>query len=531
MEAIQAAQATITPADLLRHTTALAHDSMEGRSPGTIGEARAVRYLESAFRAMGLAPGNPDGTYIQNVPLVSITPQVDATLVVRGRAIPLQGVRDYIASSRRVTPEVKVENSDLVFVGYGVVAPEYGWNDYKDVDVTGKTILMLVNDPPIPVAGDTTLDDNMFRGRAMTYYGRWTYKYEIAAEKGAAAAIIIHETGPAGYPFEVLSSGFERENFDIKAPDNNMSRVAVQAWMPEPAARTYLRQMGHDFAQLKQQALSKDFRPVDLGAKVTFALRQQIRDLQSRNVLAKVEGARRPDEYIIYTAHWDHLGKDESRQGDQIFNGAVDNASGTAMLLEIAEGFAKLPEPPDRSVLFLAVTAEERGLLGAKYYAENPLYPLAKTVANINMDGINQWGRTEDVVVIGLGNSTLDDVLAGAAETQGRRLVPDAEPEKGFYYRSDHFEFAKQGVPALYTDEGTAYIGKPPGYGQQKRNYYTANDYHKVTDEVKPDWDLSGAAEDAQLLFQVGYRVAQRAAMPEWKAGTEFKAKRDSMMR
>jgi Zn-dependent M28 family amino/carboxypeptidase len=531
METMQPALATITPADLLRHTAALADDSMEGRSPGTIGEERAVRYLESAFRSMGLAPGNPDGTYIQNVPLVSITPQVTASLALRGSTVPLQGVRDYIASSRRVTPEVKVENSDLVFVGYGVVAPEYGWDDYKDVDVTGKTIVMLVNDPAIPVTGGTTLDDNMFRGRAMTYYGRWTYKYEIAAERGAAAAIVIHETGPAGYPFEVLSSGFQRENFDIKSPDNNMSRVAVQAWMPEPAARSYLQQMGHDLTALKQQALSKDFRPVDLGAKVSFTLRQQIRELQSRNVLARLEGARQPDEYIVYTAHWDHLGRDESLQGDQIFNGAVDNASGTALLLEIAEAFSKLTERPDRSVLFLAVTAEERGLLGAKYYAENPLYPLAKTVANINMDGINQWGRTEDVVVIGLGNSTLDDVLAGAAETQGRRLVPDAEPEKGFYYRSDHFEFAKQGVPALYTDEGTTYIGKPEGYGREKREHYTANDYHKVSDEVKPDWDLSGATEDAQLLFQVGYRVAQRTAIPEWKAGTEFKAKRDSMMR
>jgi Zn-dependent M28 family amino/carboxypeptidase len=531
MEAMEPALSAITPADLLRHTAALAHDSMEGRSPGSIGEERAVRYLESAFRSMGLAPGNPDGTYIQNVPLVSITPQVTASLVMRDMTVPLEGVRDYIASSRRVTPEVKVANSDLVFVGYGVVAPEYGWDDYKDVAVRGKTILMLVNDPPIAVAGDTALDGSMFRGRAMTYYGRWTYKYEIAADRGAAAAIIIHETGPAGYPFEVLSSGFQRENFDIKSPDNNMSRVAVQAWMPEAAARNYLRVMGHDLTALKQQALSRDFRPVDLGVKVNFTLRQQIRELQSRNVVAKVEGDRQPDEYIIYTAHWDHLGKDESRAGDQIFNGAVDNASGTAMLLEIAEGFSKLTDRPDRSVLFLAVTAEERGLLGAKYYAENPLYPLAKTVANINMDGINQWGRTEDVVVIGLGNSTLDDVLAGAAETQGRRLVPDAEPEKGFYYRSDHFEFAKQGVPALYTDEGTAYIGKPPGYGQQKRDQYTANDYHKVSDEVKPDWDLGGATEDAQLLFQVGYRVAQRTAFPEWKAGTEFKAKRDSMMR
>lgn len=525
LEMMEPALASFSADDLLRHIEALSHDSMEGRSPGTVGEERTVRYLENAFRSMGLAPGNPDGTYIQTVPLVGITPRVRASLHLGGRSVPLQGVRDYIASSRRVVPEVSVENSDLVFVGYGIVAPEYGWDDYKDVDVAGRTIVMLVNDP-----GYETQDDGLFRGRAMTYYGRWTYKYEIAAEKGAAAAIVIHETGPAGYPFEVLSSGHERENFDIKSPDDNMSRVAVQAWMPEPAIRNYLGQMGHDFDALKAAALSREFRPVELGAQISFTLQQRFRDVPSRNVVAKLEGAVRPDEYIVYTAHWDHLGRDETLSGDQIFNGAVDNASGTATLLTIANAFTRLPQPPDRSLLFLAVTAEERGLLGAKYYAENPLYPLASTVANINIDGINQWGRTEDIVVIGLGNSTLDDVLMEAAATQGRRVLPDAEPEKGFYYRSDHFEFAKQGVPALYTDEGTEYIGKPAGYGQQKRDEYTANDYHKLSDEVKPDWDLAGAVEDAQLLFQVGYRVSQRAAFPEWKPGTEFKAIRDAML-
>jgi Zn-dependent M28 family amino/carboxypeptidase len=526
MEVMQPALDHFTEAGLLRRIEALAHDSMEGRAPGTRGEERTVRYLESEFRRMGLAPGNPDGTYIQMVPLVRVTPQVTATLAIGGRAVPLEGVRDFIASSRRVAPEVTVSNSDLVFVGYGVVAPEYDWDDYKDVDVTGKTIVMLVNDP-----GYATQDESLFRGRAMTYYGRWTYKYEIAAEKGAAAAIIIHETGPAGYPFEVLSSGFQRASFDIKSPDDNMSRVAVQAWMPEPAIRNYLGQMGHDFDQLKQAALRRDFRPVELGAQASFELRQQFSELQSRNVVAKIEGARRPDEFVVYTAHWDHLGMDTTRTGDQIFNGAVDNASGTAKIMEIAEAFTKLAERPDRSILFLAVTAEEQGLLGAKYYAENPLYPLAKTVANVNVDAMkNLWGRTEDIVVIGRGNSTLDDVLAEAAATQNRRLEPDAEPEKGFYFRSDHFEFAKQGVPALYVDGGTAIIGKPDGYGQQKRAEYTANDYHKVSDEVKPDWDLAGAIEDAQLLFQVGYRVSQRAAFPEWSPGAEFRARREQML-
>jgi Zn-dependent M28 family amino/carboxypeptidase len=531
IERMEPALAGINTEDLLRRTDALAHDSMEGRAPGGAGEERTVRYLEGEFRAMGLAPGNPDGTYVQNVPLVGLTADVAARLSIDGRTIELQGPRDFIAATRRVRPEVSVENSDLVFVGYGVVAPEYGWDDYKDVDVTGKTIVMLVNDPAIPSAADSTqLDEDMFRGRAMTYYGRWSYKYEIAAEKGAAAAIVIHETGPAGYPFEVLSAGWGQEDFDIQSPDDNMSRVAVQGWMPEPAVRGFLQEMGHDFDALKRQALQRDFRPVDLGAQASFTIRNQIREIQSRNVLAKLEGARRPDEYVIYTAHWDHLGMNEAMEGDNIYNGALDNASGTATMLEIAEAFTQLPEPPDRSILFLAVTAEERGLLGAKYYAENPLYPLEKTVANINMDGINQWGRTDDIVVIGLGNSELDDVLQEAAETQNRRLEPDAEPEKGFYYRSDHFEFAKQGVPALYTDAGVSFVGKPAGYGQQKRDEYTANDYHKPSDHIKPDWDLTGAVDDAQLMFQVGYRVSQRAAFPEWKPGTEFKARRDSML-
>jgi Zn-dependent M28 family amino/carboxypeptidase len=526
MAAMQPALDHFNEESLLRRIEVLSHDSMEGRAPGTPGEERTVRYLESEFRAMGLAPGNPDGTYIQNVPLVEITPRVTASLTVNGQATQLQGVRDYIASSRRVVPEVAVDNSDLVFVGYGIVAPEYDWDDYKDVDVTGRTIVMLVNDP-----GYATQDDALFRGNAMTYYGRWTYKYEIAAEKGAAAAIIIHETGPAGYPFEVLSSGHERANFDIQSPDNNMSRVAVQAWMPEPAIRNFLSQMGHDFDQLKQAALQRDFRPVELGGQVSFNLQQQFRELQSRNVIAKLEGDSRADEFVVYTAHWDHLGIGPAVDGDSIYSGAIDNASGTATIMEIAEAFTKLDHRPDRSILFLAVTAEERGLLGAKYYAENPLYPLEKTVANINVDGINQWGRTEDVVVVGYGNSTLDDMLREAAATQDRRLEPDAEPEKGYYFRSDHFEFAKQGVPALYTGAGTHFIGKPEGYGLQKREEYTTHDYHKPGDVIKPDWDLSGAVADAQLLFQVGYRVSQRAAFPEWAPQAEFRARREEMLR
>jgi Zn-dependent M28 family amino/carboxypeptidase len=373
----------------------------------------------------------------------------------------------------------------------------------------------------------------MFKGKAMTYYGRWTYKYEIAAQKGAAAAVIIHETGPAGYPYEVVSGSWSRENFDIQTPDKNMGRAAVESWITTDRAKELFAASGQDFDALKKAAVSKDFKPVPLNAKANMTIKNTIREINSNNVIGKVEGSdpALKNEYVIYTAHWDHLGRDPKLTGDQIFNGALDNASGTAALLEIAEAFTKLPTPPKRSILFLAVTAEEKGLLGAKYYAENPLYPLNKTLANINMDGVNQWGRTKDITMVGDDNSSLIDLLREAATAQGRVVNPDPESEKGFYYRSDHFEFAKQGVPALYTDSGIDYEGKDPAFSKQKRDEYTAKDYHKVSDEVKPDWDLTGAVDDARLLTIIGYRVAQGDRYPEWKSGSEFKAKRDEMMK
>ncbi len=529
---IKPALDSITSTDLLQHTKVLASDEYEGRAPGTKGEELTVNYLTEQFKRLGLKPGNPDGTYAQKVPLVGFTPQPAASFNVGGKQMAL-AAEDYLARSQRFVPEAKVENSDVVFVGYGVVAPEYGWDDFKGVDVKGKTIVMLINDPAIPDPNDPNkLDEKMFKGRAMTYYGRWTYKYEIASARGAAAAVIVHETGPAGYPFAALAS-WRGENFGIKTPDNNLGRVAVESWITVDQAKQLFAAAGKDFEALKKAALGKDFKPVPLNAKANFTIKTALRDVASTNVVAKLEGsdAKLKDEYVIYTAHWDHMGRDPKLQGDQIFNGALDNASGTAGLLELAEAFSKLRPAPKRSVLFLAVTAEEKGLLGAKYYAENPLYPLERALADINMDGVNQWGRTKDVVIIGYGNSTLDDVLDEAVSAQGRVVKPDAEPEKGFFYRSDHFEFAKQGVPALYTDEGTEFIGKPDGYGMEKRKEYTERDYHKVSDEVKPDWDLSGAAEDLQLLFQVGYRVAQGDKWPEWKPGAEFKARREEMLK
>ncbi|HJR08278.1 MAG TPA: M28 family metallopeptidase [Pyrinomonadaceae bacterium] len=524
---------TIKADDILAHTKVLSSDEYEGRGPGTKGEELTVKYLTEQYQRLGLKPGNPDGTYVQKVPLVGFTGAPRASFAANGKTIDLKFPTDYVAVSRRFVPESKVENSDIVFVGYGVVAPEYGWDDYKGVDVKGKTILMLINDPAVPDASDASkLDEKMFKGNAMTYYGRWTYKYEIARDKGAAAAIIIHETGPAGYPYEVVSGSWSRENFDIQTPDKNMSRAAVEGWITLDRAKELLTASGQDFDALKKAAVTKDFKPVTLNAKANFEVKNTLREINSANVVAKLEGsdAALKNEYVVYSAHWDHLGRDPKIQGDQIFNGALDNASGTAAMLEIAEAFTKISPAPKRSVLFLSVTAEEKGLLGAKYYAENPLYPLNKTLANINMDGVNQWGRTKDITMVGDDNSTLIDLLRDIAGAQNRTVKPDPEPEKGFYYRSDHFEFAKVGVPALYTDAGTDYIGKDPAYSKQKRDEYTEKDYHKPSDEIKPDWDLSGAIEDAQLLTLIGYRVAQGDKFPEWKAGSEFKAKRDKTM-
>ena len=527
--AVDAAAHAINDTSLLQHIKDLSADSMEGRAPGTTGEQKAVAYIQGQFKALGLAPGNPDGTYLQNVDLIGYMAHPTASFTAKGKTVALKYPDDYIANSRHNRPETDIDNSDVVFVGYGVVAPEYGWDDYKGVDVKGKTILMLVNDPPVRAPNDTALDTTMFKGRAMTYYGRWTYKYEIASDKGAAAAIIIHETGPAGYPYDVVKSSNSQEQFDVITPDAD-KRVAVEGWITLDKAKELLKDAGQNFDALKAAAARKDFKPVTLDAKATFHVKIDARKVQSHNVVAKLEGGDKKDEYVIYTAHWDHLGIGPKVNGDSIYNGAADNASGSSALLEIAKAYKKLPTPPRRSILFLSVTAEEKGLLGAKYYATHPLYPLAKTAADINMDGVNQWGRTSDFTVIGLGNSTLDDVLSNVLTADGRTVRPDAEPEKGFYYRSDHFEFAKVGVPALDPDAGVNFIGKPANYGVQARDEYTTKHYHQPSDEVSPDWDLSGAVDDLRVLFKVGDAVANADSLPTWKPGTEFKARRDSMM-
>ncbi|MDP9143361.1 MAG: M28 family metallopeptidase [Actinomycetota bacterium] len=530
LSACSAADTPPTPAldgdRLMGHITMLASDSFLGRAPGSLGEERTVEYLEREFRALGLQPGNPDGTYIQNVPLVGITGDPAMVLTIEGRGVPQQlRFRDeFVAWSRHVTDSVRVSGSELVFIGYGTKAPEFSWDDLKGADLQGKTLVVLVNDPPL---ADTT----QFGGRAMTYYGRWTYKYEQAAALGAAGMLIIHEDGPAGYPWGVVQ-GMGGEKFDLVTPDRNLGRAPMEGWIHLDVARRLLALAGQDFDSLKARAATREFTPVPLGLTASLGIRNTLRTLDSRNVVAKVEGSDPVlrDEYVIYTAHWDHFGVGDAVDGDSIYNGAADNASGTAGLLEMARAFQELPTKPRRSVLFLAVTAEEQGLLGSEYYARTPLHPLAKTVANINVDVLNMDGRTSDLVVIGLGASELDDYLREAAGVQGRAVLPDPESEKGFYYRSDHFNFAKVGVPALYTDVGVTFEGQPAGYGAERSADWNTNRYHKPSDEVLPSWKPDGAIQDLELFFRVGYRVAQADSMPRWAPGNEFRARREASL-
>jgi Zn-dependent M28 family amino/carboxypeptidase len=530
----------ISADSLLENIKVLASDEFEGRAPASKGETLTVGFLEEQFKKLGLKPGNPDGTYPQNVPMVGITADPsELVFTERGPAdaapqtLALEYGSDFVAWTKRVQAEVRLD-SDVVFVGYGVVAPEYQWDDYKGVDVKGKVLVMLINDPPVPDPNDPSkLDDHMFKGKAMTYYGRWTYKFEIAAQKGAAGAFIVHETGPAGYPWGVVQGSNTGEQFSLVTADKGASRCAVEGWMTLEKAKALLAMSGKDFDQLKKTAVRPDFRPVLLPAKASLTIRNKIRTIESHNVIAKREGqdVKLRDQYVVYTAHWDHLGIGPEVNGDKIYHGAVDNASGTAGLLEIAKAYTRVQPPARRSILFLSVTAEEKGLLGSQYYAEHPLYPLRQTLGEINMDGLNVWGRTRDIVVVGLGNSTLDNYVKAVAAEQGRTAEPDAEPEKGYYFRSDHFNFAKQGVPALDVNEGVDYIARPSGWGMQMREKFTAETYHKPSDKVQPDWNLEGAVDDLRLLFSVGYRVANADAYPTWSTGSEFKAKREAMLK
>ena len=522
----------IDMAAVLEHTKMLSSDAFAGRLPGGKGQELTIAYLTDAFKKAGLKPGNTDGTYEQKVPLVGITPAPASLVFKKGnQQRTLKWNDDVVAWTKHVADTASIENSELVFVGYGIVAPEYNWDDYKDVDVKGKTLVMLVNDPPISdPANSVMLDPKMFGGKAMTYYGRWTYKYEIGMQKGAAGVLLVHDTEAAGYPFGVVQNK-TGEQFDLVTPDKNMNRVSIEGWISNDQARALMKMAGQDLDKLTGEAIHRSFKPVPLGVTASMTLHNKLRTVESANILGKIEGSdpKLKDEFIVYTAHWDHLGTGP----EGIFHGAQDNGLGCASLVELARAFAKLPAPPKRSILFLAVTAEEQGLLGSQYYSVTPIYPLAKTLANINMDSWNTSGRTKDLTLVGYGASDLDDYVKDAAAEQGRVVHADSEPEKGFFYRSDHFNFAKQGVPALDPDgEGADdFIGKPADFGKKWRDEWNQKRYHQPADVVRPEWDLSGMREDLKVFFAVGYRVAQARKFPEWKPGNEFKAKRDAMFR
>ncbi len=510
---VQKAEATIRADDMLRHVQVLASDEFEGRAPGTRGEALTVDYIEREFAKLGLAPGNADGRYAQPVPMLGITSSPSITLKAGGSAETLDCPKDCTAWSVRPGERTVVDASELVFVGYGISAPEYRWDDLKGADLRGKTLVMLINNPPA------------FKGSEMTYYGRWTYKFEQAARLGAAAAIIVHETKAAGYPFEVVQHTWGHENLGLASTASR--HPSVSSWVTQDRMRALLASAGFDLDALKRAAQSSEFRPVPLGIEARFDVRQRIAPVESRNVVAKIPGSDPAlrDEAVVYTAHWDHLGIDPALPGPrtkQIYHGALDNAAGVAALLQLARAYKALPVPPKRTIVFIATTAEEQGLLGAQHYVAHPAVPLDRTALAINIDVLNAYGRTRDLRIIGAGRSDVDDLVVREAAAQGRQALPDASPELGSFFRSDQFEFAKAGVPVLFVKAGTQLVGKPEGFGEAAKRDYVAHRYHRVDDVVDARWDLSGAVEDLQLLFRVGLDVAQRAQRPQWRPDAEF---------
>ncbi len=505
--------AEISSENLKQHTKVLSSDEFEGRLPATAGEEKTLEYLVNAFTEAGLSPGNGD-SFLQPVDLIQMTADPAMSMTIGDNVFAYQ--QDMVASSKREQDSVSLENSELVFVGYGVNAPEYDWNDYEGLDVTGKTVVILINDP-----GFENPDSGKFQGTTMTYYGRWSYKYEEASRQGAAGAIIVHETAPASYGWSVVANSWSGPQYGLPSAENGASRVAVEGWLTLEAAQKVFADAGLDFAVEKANAMQGPYhKAMPIAASVT--VKNSIERSASYNVFATLPGTEAPDEHIIYTAHWDHLGKDEGKEGDQIYNGAHDNATGTAASIVMAEAFAALSVKPKRSVSFLIVTAEEQGLLGSKYYAENPIIPLNKTVANINMDAMNVLGRTKDVSVIGMGKSELESYLEAATTRQDRVLTQEGRPEAGYYYRSDHFSFAKLGVPALYAKGGDQPIDEATAEYRKRTSLIVTGCYHQVCDQFRESWDFGGIEEDTQLLFDVGFNIANAESWPAWNPTSEF---------
>ena len=503
----------ISDADIREPLKVLSSDEFEGRLPTTEGEKKTIEYLVSEFTKAGLKPGNGD-SFLQKVALMEITADPDMTMTIGDNNFAYK--EQMVASSKREQSSVSLEDSELVFVGYGVNAPEYDWNDYEGLDVEGKTVVMLINDP-----GFENPESGKFQGTTMTYYGRWSYKYEEASRQGAAGAIIVHETAPASYGWSVVANSWSGPQYGLVSADKGASRVAVEGWLTLDAAEKVFADAGLDFDQEKANAMQGPYsKAMNINASVT--VNNTFKKSESNNVIATLPGAEFPDEHIIYTAHWDHLGKDESKEGDQIYNGAHDNATGTAAILAMAKAYSELTPAPKRSVSFLVVTAEEQGLLGSKYYASNPVIPIENTVANINMDAMNVLGKTKNVAVVGMGKSEMEDYLEAAAAKQGRTLTQEDRPEAGYYYRSDHFSFAKQGVPALYAEGGNEPADEETAKYRKRMNVIVTGCYHQVCDQYRDDWDLSGIVQDTQMLFDVGVGVANAEAWPKWNEASEF---------
>ncbi|NOU49238.1 M28 family peptidase [Pseudoalteromonas sp. JBTF-M23] len=514
---VQAAYNSINAEQLAQHVKTLASDEFGGRAPSSKGEELTLAYLSEQFKALGYQPGNGD-SFFQEVPLVSIEADSNMTLDIGGKAY--QYKKDMVMGTSRISALESIKDSELVFVGYGVNAPEYNWNDYEGLDVKGKTVVMLVNDP-----GFATKDASMFTGEAMTYYGRWTYKFEEASRQGAAGAIIVHETAPASYPWSVVENSWSGEQFGFQKANNNMDRVAVEGWVTVDVAKELFEKAGLNFETAKANA-AKGAYHLDMGdLTASVTVKSKIKTSTSYNFIATLPGSEKPDEHVIYSAHWDHLGTDKNRKGDQIYNGAHDNATGTGGMIEVAEAFAKLPNRPKRSMTFLAVTAEEQGLLGSKFYAANPVIPANKTVANINMDSLNLLGKVKDISVVGIGKSSLDNMLAAAAKAQGRVVSGDPKPASGGYYRSDHFAFANMGVPAMYAGGGTEAFDEQTADYRKRMSLVLRGCYHQPCDRYRDEWDLSGAVQDLQLFYQVGYDISQQTQWPTWNETSEFQRK------
>ena len=522
--AAPAPKAPTVPVQTLRDVTReLSSDAYAGRAPTSPEEAKAIKYIAARMAKAGLKPGNK-GSWYQDVPMVEIgaTP-TPMTFTVDGKApVTLAYKDDMVIGTMRVVPKVALTNSEVVFVGYGINAPQLGWNDYAGVDVKGKTVLILINDPD----WETKTLDGTFGGRAMTYYGRWTYKYEEAARQGAAGAIIIHDTEPAAYGFDVVVSSWAKPRLNLDATDNHMGESAAIGWMTGPAARQVFAQAGQNFDLLRTAAKTKGFVAVPMGATMSVSMDNTIRRQKSKNVIGILPGKARPNDYVLYSAHWDHLGRCLPVKGDGICNGALDNATGTAGLIALAEMNGKAGRAA-RSQVFLAVTAEESGLLGSKYYAEHPVYPLSQTVGGVNMDGLNVIGATKDVVVVGPGLSELDSYVARYTKAGKRVIALDPDPEKGYYYRSDHFSFAREGVPMMYASGGEDLVVGGPAAGKKAADDYVVNRYHKPQDEYDPKWNWSGAVQDLTMYYGIGRELAEGKAWPNWSPTAEFRAARD----